>query len=127
METEADAQDHPPAIEDRSFLSLPKATVGPPTEASPGFEEIIYVVSTQPGGRGVTHILNHKQPTRTKCGWHFLRTRWHTLTNYPLCDPPPEGELDPPPGGADPSASCAWDRDRNFLFNRLRAFRRAVL
>ena len=88
METETEAKDDPPAIEDRPSLNALEGAVGPPTEACPGSEEVIYVVSTQPGGRGVTHILNNKQPTRTKCGWHFLRTRWHTLTNNPLCDPP---------------------------------------
>ena len=62
-------------------------------------DAVIYVISTQPGGRGVTHILNHSEPTRTKCGWPFLRTKWHTLTSDPLREPPSKGELDHNPSG----------------------------
>ena len=102
MEMEDDARNDLPAIEDMPSANSPGGAVGPPTEARPDAEEVVYVVSTQPGGRGVTHILNLKEPTRTKCGWHFLRTRWHTLTNNPLCDPPLSGESDPPPGGCRP-------------------------
>ena len=102
MEAEKDDRRILPAILDATSPSPLEDSVGPPTKAGPGSEEAIYVISTQPGGRGVTHILNAKEPTRTKCGWHFLRTRWHTLTSNPLCDPPLDGESDTPPGGCRP-------------------------
>ncbi len=89
------------ALED-TISSEPQAASSPPSQEGKETDNIIYVVSTQPGGRGVTHILNSRQPDKTKCGWPFLRTRLHTITNNPLCDPPAKGDVDPPSGGCRP-------------------------
>jgi hypothetical protein len=89
------------ALEDADPAEPPAVSSSPSLEGKEP-DEIIYVVSTQPGGRGVTHILDSHQPDRTRCGWRFLRTKWHALTNNPLCDPPSKGIVDPPPGGCRP-------------------------
>jgi hypothetical protein len=89
------------ALEDADPARPPAVSSSPSLEGKKP-DEIIYVVSTQPGGRGVTHILDSHQPDRTRCGWRFLRTKWHALTNNPLCDPPSKGIGDPPPGGCRP-------------------------
>ena len=78
----------------------PPTGVGQPTKESQN--EPIYVVSTQPGGRGVTHVLSPEHPSRTVCGWRFSRTRWHFLTKNPLCDVDPIGDPSPTPGGCKP-------------------------
>ena len=95
-----------PVCETLALLDAPveahQAASSSPFQEGRDTDETIYVISTQPGGRGVTHILNHIQPDRAKCGWQFLRTRWHALTNNPLCDPPAKGVVDPPPGGCRP-------------------------
>ena len=81
-------------------------TVGPPTgvgqPTKDAQSEPIYVVSTQSGGRGVTHVLNPEHPSRTVCGWRFSRTRWHFLTKNPLCEVDPIGDPSPTPGGCKP-------------------------
>ena len=74
------------ALEDAA-IAEPQAASSPPSQEGENADNTIYVISTQPGGRGVTHILNSCQPDKTKCGWPFLKTRWHALTNNPLCDP----------------------------------------
>ena len=89
------------ALEDAASTSAQAASSSTSQEGH-GSESTIYVLSTQPGGRGVTHILNLRQPDRTKCGWPFLRTRWHALTNNPLCDPQTKGVVETPPGGCRP-------------------------
>ena len=89
------------ALEDAA-ASSPPAVSSPTSQEGAGEDATVYVVSTQPGGRGVTHILNLRQPDRTLCGWHFMRTRWHALTNNPLCDPPTKGAVETPPGGCRP-------------------------
>ena len=89
------------ALEDaasNSALAVSSST----SQEGHGSENTIYVLSTQPGGRGVTHILNMRQPDRTRCGWPFLRTKWHALTNNPLCDPQTRGVVETPPGGCRP-------------------------
>ena len=93
--------------DDHNFKeSVPGQLVGPPTVVGPPANEsegnVIYVVSTQPGGRGMTHVLNPRHPARTKCGWHFSKTSWHVLTNNPLCDEDPNGDPSPTPGGCKP-------------------------
>jgi hypothetical protein len=89
------------SLEDAASCST-LAVSSPTSQEGSGSEATVYVVSTQPGGRGVTHILNLRQPDRTLCGWPFTRTRWHALTNNPLCDPQSKGVVESPPGGCRP-------------------------
>ena len=101
LRTHEQPNDEQLAIEDAASNSAP-AVSSPTSQEGLCKESTVYVISTQPGGRGVTHILNLKQPDRTLCGWPFMRTRWHRLTNNPLCDPPTKGVVESPPGGCRP-------------------------
>lgn len=101
LRTEEQSASEHLALEDAASTST-LAVSSPTSQEGAGSEATVYVVSTQPGGRGVTHILNLRQPDRTLCGWPFMKTRWHALTNNPLCDPHIKGVVEPPPGGCRP-------------------------
>ena len=58
------------ALEDATAIE-PQAASSSPSQEGNVTDDTIYVFSTQPGGRGVTHILNCRQPDRPDAAGHF--------------------------------------------------------
>ena len=76
-------------------LALEYATITDPPQQN------LRGLNTARGKRSHTHP-QHAAARLDKCGWSFLYTRWHELTNNPLCDPQTKGVVETPPGGCRP-------------------------